>query len=136
MAIFPRIPQITRAERATRQPCSLFIMRSTDESLILVPPPSGRLYLCVSPIFLPLAAGTGILPVRCRPWRASLVKSAVRPGGKWFQPTNSTAYAPPFFSALETLIPFFQAMSDSASASTLVDDDVCYKSHSTSRVEG
>ena len=40
---------------------------------------------------------------------------------------------PPFFSTLKPLTPFFQAMSDSASASTLVDDDVRYKPHYTQR---
>lgn len=40
------------------------------------------------------------------------------------------------FSTFQTLTPFFQAMSDSASASTLVDDDVRHDPCLISRVQG
>lgn len=98
-------------------------------SLILVPPPSGRLCLCVF-LHLPPWSRAVILPIRHRPWRVSLVKSAICPGGKWFQLTNSTAYVPRSSFTLKALTPFLQTMSDSASVSTLVDDDVRYKPHS------
>jgi len=48
------------------------------------------------PPLVPCTVGKVILPDRHRPWRASLVKSAIYPGCKWFQSTTLTAYAHPF----------------------------------------
>jgi len=96
---------------ATRQPRPPLIMRSADESLILVPPSSGHLRLCVFPLFPPplsCAVGVGVLPDRHRPWRPSLVKSAIYPGGKWFQLTTSTAYVPRFFPPFRPSPPSFR----------------------------